>query len=569
MNGSHKIAGISLPIVAIGVVLIVPACMPSPSQPDGTSGAPPPGKSEGLLQNTPSPDSPANRYEEIRAVLENAVANKQYESEYDDLTRSPYLRDVIAAIAAVDPVKGLSLLDDLDSVYRGDALPDFKAATASALARVLEGTEKRKLFEACQESNEPGVVLSLLFSARISSPEELKMLVDLAEPTTLEGSLALLLAAVDLKDGGGNWETALQMAQYQKEGDLTSNPLATAHEVFRAYLAQDIEPLRGLLEELSTESTTERQILTTVTGISIPLGLMLARRTPETPDHRVRYANYVCEASKSMQDEAAAFTVLALATEALGERPPDCIATQLKERWRKASLNGEVTVGKHGAAFFAFNAMLDSDEHWATTVAEELVNSLLARENSETYYHMVGTIVGILAGRNPSRAREIAKQVRSLEWHVNALRCIYREWAKVDPEAALKAAKKEDFGMNDERNRRLCADITLEAAVGAALLKPSLAADEIALLPDNRVRLTQGYCLIAPLLARQDLNRALTLILPAQDEPIIADVATALAHILLEYAVIDIDPALPDFFPDYLRPRNSWPGPRLSQPIRF
>jgi hypothetical protein len=331
----------------------------------------------------------------------------------------------------------------------------------------------------------------------------------------------------------------------------------------------DINPLKVRLREMSDVSRTKQQRQTTILGVTIPLTLMLMRNTAAITDHRIRYANAICEATKIIRPDNAAFGVLAFAAEAMGENPPACVAAQLKKRWSKTHLNGRVSVEKHFAAFYALKAMLTTDEHWATMVAEELVASLLAQEDSKIYYHMVGTIAGVLAGRSPERARKIAKQIKSLEWYGNAMRCIYRGWGKTDPEAALAAVKKETFGMGDPGNRRMRADLTLEAAVGASWVNPCLAADEIALLPDNRIRFSQGYCLIAPPLAHQNLDRALQLIVPAGKEPITADAAAALAHILLTHAGIDIDPTIPDFFPDYLRPRDQWPGPRFSQPIRF
>ena len=508
----------------------------------------------------------AEKYKEIQAVLEAAIANKEYESEYDDLMRSPYLRDVLVAIAAVDPAKGLSLFADLDNLYRGENKPGFRAMTASALARALTGAERLKLFKACQESNAPEIGQSVALSARVSSPEELTAIAALVDPRTAEGSLALLLAAADLKDSGGDWNKTLQMAQYRNEG---REPLAIANKAFRAYLEGDVDSFRKLLGETLSESKTEEQTMITTIGISVPLKLMLMRAVRKTPDHRVRYADYVCEASKSIKDGAAAFTVLAFVAESLGEKPSDCLATQLKERWNDEYLDGAMSAGKHGAAFYAFNAMLGADEQWAITVAEKLVASIMAQESPKNYYHMIGTIAGVVASKDPNRARKIAKQAKMLEWYGNALRCVYREWGKVNPKAALLAVKEEDFWMDDESRHRMCADVTLEAAVGSSLVDPLLAVDEIALLPDNQIRFTQGYCLVAPPLARKDLDRALRLLMPAEGKPMIADAATALAHIVLDHYGIDIDPTVTDFYPDYLRPRNLWPGPHLAQPIRF
>ena len=78
------------------------------------------------------PDQHAEKYKKIQDILEKAIVNRQYENEYDDLTKSPYLRDVIVAIAAVDPAKGLSLFANVDTLYQGKGLTNFKAMTAPA-----------------------------------------------------------------------------------------------------------------------------------------------------------------------------------------------------------------------------------------------------------------------------------------------------------------------------------------------------------------------------------------------------------------------------------------------------
>jgi hypothetical protein len=569
MQKIGKIVLIVACLIALYLISPITVGISSSSETDEQIAGNRPRKSKGRVSDIQVPDLHAKKYKKIQAILENAIVNRQYENDYDDLTRSPYLRDVIVAIAAVDPAKGLNLFADVDTLYRGKGLTNFKAMTASALARVLKGAKRHEFLEVCAKSNEKEVALSAAYSAPVSSPEDLKAVANLVDSTSAEGSLILLLAAGELKDSCGDWNKALQMVKYQNEGNVGTDPLAIANEVFRAYLVNDINPLIVRLREMSSISKPERQRQTTIIGVTIPLRLMLMRKTPAKTDHRIRYANYICEASKIILSDKAAFSVLGFVAEALGENPPACIAAQLKERWSKKHLEGSVSVDKHFATFYALNAMITLDEQWATMVAEELVNSLLAQENSRIYYHMVGTIAGVLASKNPERARKIAKQIKSLEWYGNALRCIYRGWGKTDPEAALSTVKKENFGMADMDNRRMRADVTLEAAVGASFLNPGLAADEIALLPDNRIRFTQGYCLIAPPLARKDLDRALQLLIPAEEEPMIADAATALAHILLAHAGIDIDPTIPDFFPDYLRPRNLWPGPRLSQPIRF
>jgi hypothetical protein len=526
-------------------------------------------KSKDRVFEIPASDRSETSYKKIKVLLENALVERQYEDDYDDPTKSPYLRDLITAIAAVDPDKGLRLFAEIDTLYRGEDLSNFKASTASALAKTLKGNKKHEFIKLCNKFGDKKIALAAAYSTPVYSLQDLKAIATLVDASSVNGSLVLLLAAADLKDSCHEWKKALQMIKYDSEGHGDTDPLSVAIKIFRAYLLDDTKPLTARLRRTSGTSETERQRLATIAGVTIPLQYMLTRKTPAKPDQRMRYANCICEASKKIPSDQVAFATLGFVAKALGEKPTDCVAAQLKKRWRENHLKGSVSVEKHYAAFYAFEAMLSVDEKWATTVAEELIRSLLAQQNSRNYYHMVGTTAGALAGKNPERARKIAVQIRSLEWYNNALRCIYREWGKTDPEAALSAVKTENTWMEGMFNRRMLADLKLEAAVGASFVNPGLAADEIALLPNTEIRFTQGYCLIAPPMAREDLDRALQLLVPYEKGPLVADAATALAHILLSRAGINLDPTIPDFFPDHFRPRNLWPGPRVCQPIRF
>ena len=501
------------------------------------------------------------KFKEIQAILEKALHTQQ--NEEDGLATSPYLVDVIMAIAALDPDKGLSLFADLDTLYQGEGTTNVKAAVASALARVLTGSKRDEFLKACAKIKEKEVGLSVAYSASISSLEELQAIADLVDSTSAEGSLILLLAAGELKERSGDWQQALKMIKYQNKGN---DPLAIANEIFQDYLMDDRNALEVRMKNMSQAEAQPEMI---IAGSVMPLRSLLIRKTPATADHHLQYANFICEASKKIESDKTAFSLLGFVVDNLNDNPTGCIADQLKERWDTTYFSGSRSVGKYFAAFYAFKAMLPLDAPWATMVAEELVSSILAQENAKTYYHMVGTIAGVLATKDPERALEIAKKIKSLEWYANALRCIYRGWGKTDPEAAFSMVKKENFGMDEAGNKRMQADVMLEAAVGASFIDPELAADKIALLPDKKVRFTQGYCLVAPPLAVKDLDRALSLLLPIDEQPMLADAAIALAHIVLAHAGVDIDPTVSDFFPDYLRPRDFWPGPRFSQPIRF
>ncbi len=500
------------------------------------------------------------KFKKIQAILEKILHSQQNK---DGLATSPYLVDVIMAIAALDPDKGLSLFAEIDTLYQGEGTANVKAAVASGLARILTGTKRYEFLKACAKIKEKEVGLSVAYSASVSSLEDLQAIADLVDPASAEGRLILLLAAGELKESSGDWHQALKMIKYQNKG---KDHLAIANEIFQNYLMDDSNALEVKLRNMSQAEAQPQMI---IAGSVMPLMSMLIRKTPAAPDHRLQYANFICKASKKIESDKTAFSLLSFVIENLDDNPTDCIADQLKERWDTTYFSGNPSIGKYFAAFYTFKAMLPLDASWATMVAEELVSSILAQENAKTYYHMVGTIAGVLATKDPERALEIAKKIKSLEWYGNALRCIYRGWGKTDPETAFSMVKKENFGMDEAGNKRMQADVMLEAAVGASFINPELAVEKIGLLPEKKARFTQGYCLVAPPLAEKDLDRALGLLLPRDEKPMRADAAIALAHIVLAHTGVDIDPTVSDFFPDYLRPRDFWPGPRLSQPIRF
>jgi hypothetical protein len=412
------------------------------------------------ISNIRIPEEHKRKYKKTMILLEKVIANQQHE-----IFRSLYLCDVIVAIATQDPEKGLELFGDIDTLYKGSNLNGLKIRTASALYRVLKGSSKHQLFQTLAKTDDKELASSVASTIRVSDTEDLNVVSQLVDPTSAEGSLILLLAAGEFKDKGRDWKKVMLMAKCHMDSKNEDNPFTVANQVYRAYLVNDIDPLKVQLKKMSKLSKNVERSSNILIGIILPLRLMQMRKIAVEEDHRFRYANYICEGSKQLSSDKTAFGILSVTVEASGEQPSACIVAQLKKRWNKQHLNGEVSF-LHGAAFYAFKSMLTIDEKWATLLAEELIASLLAPRDSKIFYHMVGTITGILTRKNPKRAREIARQINSLEWYINALRCIYREWGKIEPKAAIASVKNEDFRMPDhwkKKKERVKADIMLEA----------------------------------------------------------------------------------------------------------
>jgi hypothetical protein len=152
-------------------------------------------KSKDRVFEIPASDRSETSYKKIKVLLENALVERQYEDDYDDPTKSPYLRDLITAIAAVDPDKGLRLFAEIDTLYRGEDLSNFKASTASALAKTLKGNKKHEFIKLCNKFGDKKIALAAAYSTPVYSLQDLKAIATLVDASSVNGSLVLLLAA--------------------------------------------------------------------------------------------------------------------------------------------------------------------------------------------------------------------------------------------------------------------------------------------------------------------------------------------------------------------------------------
>ena len=94
-------------------------------------------------------------------------------------------------------------------------------------------------------------------------------------------------------------------------------------------------------------------------------------------------------------------------------------------------------------------------------------------------------------------------------------------------------------------------------------------ATQIALLPDKPARHSVGFCLIAPELSKVDLDRALAMLEPKEGSPVRPETLLALARILRDLSGAEPLPGEPAWYPERMDPRWDWPGPYLSDSLRF
>jgi len=504
------------------------------------------------------------KLKKIQSILESSLKNHKDSDAPSGLQWSAAVRDVVGALTVCDPAQGIELFKKLDTLHDSGKDRSVETGTAMLMMRILKGSDRDRFIELCREKGDKELKNTVVEVMKVNNEKDFMLTAAVVDPSTMPGDATLLLAACDLKGIGQDWKKAAEMAAFSTDENFIADPALLIGALLRAYLNNDEKKageimssaagLKGKYEVASFESS------------ALPVKFM---RDREDGDRLIEsYIKFIDRSCAALPEDKA-FAMMAFMAKHYPDNAPETLATAIKKRWKKEFLSGELSVA-HFSTFYAARALIAFHPEWSCQASAVLIDSLFSQQRPESHYHMIGTTAGILARKDARSAMKQANRIKSMEWIVNAKRCIYRGWAMREPEEAIESAKKE-YLMSGEVGKRLCADLLLEAAVGASLTKPELAAKEIAALPDTPVRFGQGYCLIAPPMAHVDLDNAVSLVLPkgTSGGPVPADSAHALAAMVLDIADIPIDPTFPRFYPDLMYPRDQWPGPYFSEPIRF
>jgi len=500
----------------------------------------------------------------IQAVLESAIKSHKDGGGPGGLQWSVAVRDIVGAMAVCEPQAGIGLFQKLDAPGTGDSDRSVRTGAAMLLMRALKGSDRESFIELCRKTDDRELKNTVVEVMKVGSEKDLLLTEEMVDPSTMAGDATLLLAACDLKDAGLDWKDAAGKAAYSTDENFIVEPTLIIGALLRAYLNDDSEKAGEILK--SVTGLKGRYEVTFCETAALPVKFMRDREGGD--ESAGNYIEFIDRSCAGLPEEDA-FSVIAFAAKHYPDSAPPALAQAIRKRWKKEFLAGELSVA-HFSTFYAARSLIAFNPEWSCQALSSLIGSLFSQKKPESHYHMIGTSAGLLARKDARSAMKLAEQIKSMEWIVNAKRCIYRGWAMREPDEAVASARKE-YIMGGDVGKSLREDLLLEAAVGASLSKPELAAAVLAELPDRPVRFSQGYCLIAPQMARVDLDKAISLIVPkgASGGPVPADCAHALAAMALDIAAVPIDPTFPRFYPELMYPRDQWPGPYSSEPIRF
>lgn len=498
-------------------------------------------------------------------LLNLAISNHTVIDYYRALPWNYTLIDVIPAIASVNSQTGLKLFNNFDK--KDDKSLELSYSTAINLVRILKGDDREKIIDSCLNANDD-YKTAIASSILINDDNDLKDVLKLIDSSTPKGCLILLSNACRLKSEGKAYDWITNKIKYKSEKPITLNSWENAFGIVNAYLNGGPKAINSIISEINKDpKSKEISFYYLLEGVKLPLALMFLQGSNV---EAVKFTDALCEASKTLNDRDA-FMFLGVISRFFSKDTPLSLCTELKARWKKENFDKNA-LDVYESAYYSVRALIEKDPVISKEIAEKLVDSILEGKDPESHYHMVGTILGVLAKKFPKESLEIAKKINSLEWYVNALRCIYRGWAMSDPKSAIKDAKiKFPTDERDTNNmgKKINNDILLEAIVGASYNNPALACDEFGNLPDEPARYCEGYCLIAPNLAMVDFERSIKLLVPDETKPITSDAALALSRILFNLTNTYLGPLQPEFYPEHINPTENWPGPFMSAPLRF
>lgn len=287
-----------------------------------------------------------------------------------------------------------------------------------------------------------------------------------------------------------------------------------------------------------------------------------------------RISNYIYSSIKpffekndlSLNQRKKLFVLMSIITEYLSDFPNSQFNTIQKKLWSRDFLPATMGV-EFAAAFRTMQKLKDEHKELALSIYKDSCKTILSWPGARKYYHIIGTLSAEAARFDLESALMIADQVKTLEWHINALRGIYRKHGESKPDLVIKLESFVDAFADAPIHVALEADVKLEAFIGVARTQPEKSLQLMYSLPNQLSRHVYGMCMIAPSLASVNRKKALK-ILTDESKPFQHEAANAIAWILID-KYLDLILSDIDFFPDAFMPVNSWPGPYLSQPLRF
>jgi len=467
-------------------------------------------------------------------------------------------------------LKALSLDDPVFALQEFEKLPweqeedlKVKSITASFLAETLQGENLNELITSCKNTGSKEACFSAASVLPVTNSRELEDAISLVDVKDSRGLFIALVLAAQAQDAG------VDIARLREICDPLVSDLPSTHPAvfLHHYLESDISAIVQTVKNLEFQKDSGY--------IVKPLSMFMQRGDPgsqmanKIADDLVLQSGFFPESQRislcgllaAILDNQAS---LQLAKAFENQGVPDDIDRFLQSASQDKLIQDSFYI------YSVAKLLVESGNNRGTEIAIKMAERITGFREPEDYYHLLGTLCGLVALQDTVKAIEISKYVKTLEWHVNARRCLYRSWAKKDPEAARKDIKMQIKGESfvDKKIRN---DVLMEVVLGEALTDPLGALKSLNQLPPTNNRFYFGACVIAPEIAKEDLRKALLLVAPNQRRKLSPHSALSLSIIRLAHGK---KPFLflgsrCDFYPDCLIPRDRWPGPSLSQPLLF
>ncbi len=473
--------------------------------------------------------------------LERAVRAGTYQSTTRNESHSP----AIQAFATFDPDAALAKFGALPRSDE-DARAVFEQ-TAFLLATVLQGDHQSKLIRLCRGLDEAEVQIA--FGLRTDSPE---LLTELVDPKLPEGNIALLLHAVERKHTNRPWKDFAKAASCQ--ADAGSDGKAVI-DFLKAWLyTPDSLPIKSI----KAFAVGNRE-----SPIAEYLRVLSQRGNDGLGVSRRLCSDLATEARKlKLQKQAFLLGQLCFPHR---DNAPKELLNSIKSKalldYLPSRLGPRFSL-EYPVSFYIARTLVGCGAREGVTLCEKLAEGVLSFGQTESYYHMLSTIAGVVARLDPEKASEIARNVKSLSWAIHAKRCVLRAWAEHD--RTLNKATVHEMTPLEQH----WPELLVEVAVGRSFIDPRAAVEILRQIPKQPSRHVLGACLIAPSLARLDLKETLELLDLDGRSTFTHTDTYALSRIVLDQYYGKTGPVSTrsEFHPSFARCRDFWPGPHLPPP---
>ncbi|MGI5862894.1 MAG: hypothetical protein ACOX6T_12655 [Myxococcales bacterium] len=481
----------------------------------------------------------AERHQALQALRDYLLA--------PDAWSQPGSAVVLGALASQDPDAAFLVVEGSGFLTDDTAGPEKHAALGSMLRALPES--HREAWLRAHGDTLPAELEFVLF-ASLPRPPIARLQAALGELPFVTDDVKFVLLLLSAKTralGMEGWE------KLRPAGFETTDPFQAQMIGFlEGVIDSDPKRVAAFFTQRSDEDTFARykvletliEVLGEEASVGVGASILDAARVAE-PDER--------------------FVMAALALPYLPEAQKAEARAVAAQTWRPELIAKPFGL-EHAAAFHAMEGLLYENPQLAKEIFRSLVDVILGWDPQETgmFFHAVGTAAGVIARIDPALALETAERIRSLEWQVHAKRCIYRAWARVHPAEALAKPK----GDPNDFDGRIAHDLQLEAAVGAGMAAPALALQALDALPDHPDRFEQGVSLVAASMAATDPQAAVALLLQL-GKSIDFHTALALAWLVAADRRAQVFETRATELADWIQPLHKWPGPFLSQSLRF